>query len=151
MDQLTIPTFAELKRSSEDYSVSKRESFPSHGGAVASKRSPRLPSLSLLQWSSGRRYCSEPGALVDSGRSSLTSLGSQESLAEDYPEELDVFSDSYCSSDEESDIEDECYNSGKQQQIVVLILISLIFRKHNITISTKMVRMGRIIIKYKLQ
>ena len=52
-----------------------------------------------LHWSSGRRSCSEPfGALVDSGRSSLTSYGSEESLLSD---ESEVFSDCY------SDHEDE--------------------------------------------
>jgi hypothetical protein len=62
----------------------------------------RPPSSPLLQWSSGRRFCSEPLAQVDSGRSSLASLGSQESL-EDGPEDPDVFSDSF--SDDESDEE----------------------------------------------
>ncbi len=55
--------------------------------------------------SSSRRSSSEPiGSLVDSGRSSLTSYGSEESLSSD---ELEVFSDSY--SDFEED--DECNSS----------------------------------------
>lgn len=52
-----------------------------------------------LQWTDGRRFFSEPGALVDSGRSSLTSFGSQESLVS---EGSDVFSD-----DDLYDIEEE--------------------------------------------
>ena len=65
-----------------------------------------------LQWSNGRRFCSEPGALVDSGRGSLTSFGSQESLL--CSEESDVFSDHY-NSDDDDDEDHDCF--GERSRI----------------------------------
>ena len=57
-----------------------------------------------LHWSSSgssRRSSSEPtSSLVDSGRSSLTSYGSEESLSSD---ELEVFSDGYSDYEDDED------------------------------------------------
>ena len=62
-----------------------------------------MESCGKLQWSNGRRSYSEPfGPLVDSGRSSLTSYGSQESLLS---EDSNVFSDCYTDSEDEEDVE----------------------------------------------
>ena len=104
------------------------------GGAVTGLGGCPQPPLSpLLHWSTGRRVCSEPGEshgrwsgslLVDSGRSSLTSYGSSESLLFPAAIDSDVFSDCYTDDedDEEEEIEEvplSVYLQGKWKEWMV--------------------------------
>lgn len=95
---------------------SPRSRSNSRNAAIGGTGCPQPPLSPLLHWSAGRRVWSEPGSssglsasslLVDSGRSSLTSYGSQESLLFTSPlaTDSDVFSD--CYTDDEEDEEDE--------------------------------------------
>lgn len=66
-----------------------------------------------LQWTDGRRTCSEPA--VDSGRSSLTSYtGSEDSLLL----EDDVFSTSECYNLSDEEDEGDCSSAGETRSLV---------------------------------
>ena len=111
---------------------SPRSRSNSRNAAIGGTGCPQPPLSPLLHWSAGRRVWSEPGTssgfsasslLVDSGRSSLTSYGSQESLLP-LATDSDVFSD--CYTDEEEEEEDEieevplsAYLQGKWKEWMV--------------------------------
>ncbi|XP_019852299.1 PREDICTED: kinase suppressor of Ras 1-like [Amphimedon queenslandica] len=97
---------------------SPRSRSNSRNAVIGGNGYPQPPASPLLHWSTGRRVWSEPGGssglsasslLVDSGRSSLTSYGSQESLLFTSPlaTDSDVFSDCYTDDEEEEEEEDE--------------------------------------------